>query len=802
MTSTNPKGVQTIHQHDNRGREAEKTIKNPQGQLLHREIHEYDPSGNTTQSTQEIYQGTTFSHSLVNQWTYGPLNRIEKVVESHQKETLYSYDARGRLQTITKPNKTQIHHDYDELGRLIRFYSDDIDYHYTYDKNDRLLTVYDTFSQTTTARTYDDYGNLIEETLANGFTLKNDYDTRGRRTRLTLPDNSEITYSYQGNDLYQVQRKGKSYTYAERDLEGAPTRIDLPNDIGTIAIQRDPLSRWKEMTAPVYQSHFPSDAYDSVGNLCSYSYTDSLGEQSAAYTYDDLRQLLSDQDHTYDHDSLNNRLRKDEHPCTVNDLCQITNDGEQDYIYDLNGNLITDGTTTYAYDSLDRLIQVKREYLTLRFTYDPFHRRMINKLDHGFGFYHSHFLWDGDNEIGATHSLFGEKISELRILGEGLGAEIGAATFIELHGTPYVPIHDHRGNVVTLIRLSTGKAAQTYRYTAFGEELTKGTLSPWRFSSKRVDSETGFVYFGRRYYSPHLGRWITPDPQGFQDGPNLYAYLHNCPLSDCDPYGLFGIGQCFGAVSRMAFRGLEWTGANLLPIPYVQNFTESVGRWGAGGEFRGASRLRSNINEIITIPGTVIPGHLYTHGNGMMAKRANAIKHTESTSQKNGGVQIDLLYHATNGLVSDLICCGFSKLGIPNDYNRMCANYYKAHLREDPNCRFTSSVHSRGGIQIMNTGRLLNPEQRKHIDVLSYGSATLIPDDYFKSAKNNISMLDLVTMTNPIAYFMGLIGKQFDVIFLSPASCNPLKEHGLLEETYLSEITRRGNDFKELYFNN
>jgi hypothetical protein len=31
---------------------------------------------------------------------------------------------------------------------------------------------------------------------------------------------------------------------------------------------------------------------------------------------------------------------------------------------------------------------------------------------------------------------------------------------------------------------------------------------------------------------------LTPDPVGFSDGPNLYAYVHNSPLILIDPYGL------------------------------------------------------------------------------------------------------------------------------------------------------------------------------------------------------------------------------------------------------------------------
>ena len=54
------------------------------------------------------------------------------------------------------------------------------------------------------------------------------------------------------------------------------------------------------------------------------------------------------------------------------------------------------------------------------------------------------------------------KIEELRILGEGFGAEIEAALFLELHGKAYVPIHDHRGCLVTLIDVKTKKPVETY----------------------------------------------------------------------------------------------------------------------------------------------------------------------------------------------------------------------------------------------------------------------------------------------------------------------------------------------------
>ncbi len=78
-----------------------------------------------------------------------------------------------------------------------------------------------------------------------------------------------------------------------------------------------------------------------------------------------------------------------------------------------------------------------------------------------------------------------------------------------------------------------------YRQTPFGEEPQEKYISPWRFSAKRVDPETGLTYYGRRYYAPALGRWLTPDPAGFTDSLNLYAFVKNNPLLYTDLYGLY-----------------------------------------------------------------------------------------------------------------------------------------------------------------------------------------------------------------------------------------------------------------------
>lgn len=63
-------------------------------------------------------------------------------------------------------------------------------------------------------------------------------------------------------------------------------------------------------------------------------------------------------------------------------------------------------------------------------------------------------------------------------------------------------------------------------------------LQPWRFAEKRFDPYSRLILFGLRLYDPTIGRWLSQDPAGLIDGPNLYAYLHNNPLNHIDRFGL------------------------------------------------------------------------------------------------------------------------------------------------------------------------------------------------------------------------------------------------------------------------
>jgi RHS repeat-associated protein len=76
-----------------------------------------------------------------------------------------------------------------------------------------------------------------------------------------------------------------------------------------------------------------------------------------------------------------------------------------------------------------------------------------------------------------------------------------------------------------------------------------------RFTGKERDTESGNDYFGARYYSSSIGRWLSPDwsPQaeavpyaslGNPQSLNLYGYAGNNPLRNIDLDGHIYNGQC------------------------------------------------------------------------------------------------------------------------------------------------------------------------------------------------------------------------------------------------------------------
>ncbi|MBI5896212.1 MAG: RHS repeat-associated core domain-containing protein [Desulfobacterales bacterium] len=106
-------------------------------------------------------------------------------------------------------------------------------------------------------------------------------------------------------------------------------------------------------------------------------------------------------------------------------------------------------------------------------------------------------------------------------------------------GQEYHYLYGGKGNVSAVID-STQTVVTSYRYDSFGRLTTQsGTLDqPYRFSTKQYLADIGLNYYGYRFYSPAMGRWLNRDPLGEAGGLNLYAFIQNNPTNVVDPNGL------------------------------------------------------------------------------------------------------------------------------------------------------------------------------------------------------------------------------------------------------------------------
>jgi len=102
----------------------------------------------------------------------------------------------------------------------------------------------------------------------------------------------------------------------------------------------------------------------------------------------------------------------------------------------------------------------------------------------------------------------------------------------------------------SVITDSAGVIKAESDYYPWGGELqfVNNDSNDYKFTGKKRDSETGLDYFGARYYSNGLGRFVTPDWAGkatavpyaeFSDPQslNLYSYVRNVPTVRFDEDG-------------------------------------------------------------------------------------------------------------------------------------------------------------------------------------------------------------------------------------------------------------------------
>jgi RHS repeat-associated protein len=253
--------------------------------------------------------------------------------------------------------------------------------------------------------------------------------------------------------------------------------------------------------------------------------------------------------------------------------------------YDLNGNLLNDGTNTYTWDARNHLATLTGAGslpTTASFIYDALGRRAEKTINQQT----TAFLCDGWNPVQELlPSGLGQFAPTANML-TGLGIDEffqradanGAQSFIS----------DALGSALVLTN-PVGSISTSYTYEPFGT-LTNPSATdtnPFQFTGRENDG-TGLYFYRARYYSFAYQRFIAQDPRDFLPaGPNLYVYTSNQPTNFLDPSGERllptppiengpGYFPPAGGEDPVSFPGPELILPNPLPLPPGRLFPVGV----------------------------------------------------------------------------------------------------------------------------------------------------------------------------------------------------------------------------------
>ena len=559
----------------------------------------YD-SGITTYDLNGNALTVTDANGNVTTNTYDSLNRILIANTVHSNDSSknvnksYEYDEMGRVQCININNEQTLYL-YDDLGRKITeesstgfkgYYYEGISQNvssyfigrnhqivyenifYTYDDEMRVVQVKEG-GNLTASYAYDENGNKISETLANGVVSTYSYNACNKVTKLVTKsgkfDISSYEYSYylDGSDACKVRNENGIIETTSYDYDGLKrlTKESISNGktADTYSYEYDDYGNRSKMVAN------GSEEYETV-----YDYTVN-GKYTAL-----LQKEIKTVKETPSAVTSNNGLAISPTDLITSTAADAKRE-ETAYSYDANGNQITkitaDKTETNTYDSLNQLIEFTDGKTTASYKYDVDGLRISKTVDG-----HSiDQIWNDDKQIAVDADGSNPYKAQIYIRGTNLLAGCEFVQAVKSDYTYYT--QNAHGDVVNLTD-NNGAVTKTYQYDAFGVEknIDDTDTNAFRYCGEYYDKETATIYLRARYYSPSTGRFISRDSfAGSNNDPlslNLYTYCHNNPVSGTDSTGHF-LDTFFDAAS-LAFDIVSFC-IEPTPMGAVDILTDVVG---------------------------------------------------------------------------------------------------------------------------------------------------------------------------------------------------------------------------------
>jgi len=547
-------------------------------------LAQYDPVGNLTRLTD--------ANSHATQYAYDGVNR--EITETYADGTArgYTYDGVGNVLTRTDQVGHVTHYAYSDLYFLTsRTYPSAVNDSFTYDLSGRMLTGQRGAWPVTF--TYDG-GDRVIRTVQNTQTITYSYNIPGRTRTVTYPggrmitENTDVRARMDHIDDASSPPSIVQYAYdpgnrviSRNYRNGTTAAFSYNADDWILTVQHSVIATSAPIAGFSYQ-------YDNEGNK---QYESKLNDtlHSEAYGYDSTYRLITyavgtlvgstvpvpSTQTSYNLDPVGNWISKTTNAITQTRVHNSTNElveiNSTPLTYDANGNVLNDGSHTYAYDEENRLAQITRDSdsaVVGQYRYDALSRRVGKFANPATPpapvttqyFYDNARIIEKQSAGGATQStyVYGNYIDEVLTMGRG--------------GQTYY-YHQNALWSVEAVTDSTANPVERYSYDAYGlAAVTDGVFNPvpanvwgtphsavgnpWMFTGRELDEEAGLDYYRARYYGTGTGRFLQRDPMEYVDSTNLYEYALDEPTYGLDPLGLCSLiqrppaGQVRGAPER------------------------------------------------------------------------------------------------------------------------------------------------------------------------------------------------------------------------------------------------------------
>jgi RHS repeat-associated protein len=380
-----------------------------------------------------------------------------------------------------------------------------------------------------------------------------EYNSLGKLSGVTYPDGSRVGYSYYKNGMISaVEGVIDNIEYDARNL---PIKISYANGVEGI-IQYTPgpgLVKEHRVSGPAGQVlqdiHYE---YDLASHMIAAENSAPGSQFKTKYDFDAFSQLLAvhedasgeSYEHKYEY-SLPGRLSflgdtgvsfssdVNESPDKITEITDAQ--GLAFPInYDMNGNLTSLPGRVLSYNFKNLLNHLDRENgSTVDYSYDYKNRLTRKRVN--------------DNGTETDTKMLGN-YAEIRNSNLAKFVLLGKLRIAIISNGNHETIHSNSLGSSTFFTDTQGNKFSEIAYHPFGNIKSKnGLLTSQMFALQYCDSESGLHYAGRRWYSPEIGRFTTPDPMVLYRPEQMmdsliqlcpYTYGGNDPIDNIDPSGL------------------------------------------------------------------------------------------------------------------------------------------------------------------------------------------------------------------------------------------------------------------------